>query len=81
MEQKETIEQSLRRLEEIVERLGEETVTLDDSLALFAEGMKLSQKCLQQLEDAELIVEQHSVSSHRHKSDKGICNRERMCLE
>ncbi len=41
MEQKETIEQSLRRLEEIVERLGEETVTLDDSLALFAEGMKL----------------------------------------
>ena len=56
MEQKETIEQSLRRLEEIVERLGEETVTLDDSLALFAEGMKLSQKCLQQLEDAAQCV-------------------------
>lgn len=63
MEQKETIEQSLRRLEEIVEQLGGEAISLDDSLALFSEGMKLSQKCLQQLEDAELIVEQHSVSS------------------
>lgn len=63
MKQKETIEGSLRRLEEIVEQLGGETISLDDSLALFAEGMKLSQKCLQQLEEAELIVEQHSVSS------------------
>lgn len=63
MEQEETIEQSLRRLEEIVEQLGGEAISLDDSLALFSEGMKLSQKCLQQLEEAELIVEQHSVSS------------------
>ena len=63
MKQKETIEGSLRRLEEIVEQLGGETISLDDSLALFSEGMKLSQKCLQQLEDAALIVEQHSVSS------------------
>lgn len=63
MKQKETIEGSLRRLEEIVEQLGGEAISLDDSLALFSEGMKLSQKCLQQLEEAELIVEQHSVSS------------------
>ena len=62
MEEKMTIEQSLRRLEEIVERLGEETVTLDDSLALFSEGMKLSQQCMKQLDEAELIVEEHSVS-------------------
>lgn len=61
MEQKETIEQSLRRLEEIVERLGEDTVSLDDSLALFSEGMRLSQKCMKQLDEAELIVEEHSV--------------------
>ena len=63
MKQKETIEGSLRRLEEIVEQLGGEAISLDDSLVLFSEGMKLSQKCLQQLEEAELIVEQHSVSS------------------
>lgn len=62
MEEKMTIEQSLRRLEEIVERLGEDTVSLDDSLTLFSEGMKLSQQCMKQLDEAELIVEEHSVS-------------------
>ena len=61
MEQKETMEQSLRRLEEIVSRLGEDTVTLDDSLALFAEGMKLSQRCMDQLREAELVLEEHRV--------------------
>ncbi len=61
MEQKETMEQSLRRLEEIVSRLGEDTVTLDDSLALFSEGMKLSQRCMDQLREAELVLEEHRV--------------------
>ena len=62
MEEKQTMEQSLRRLEEIEERLGEDTVSLDDSLTLFSEGMKLSQQCMKQLDEAELIVEEHSVS-------------------
>ena len=61
MEQKETMEQSLRRLEEIVSRLGEDTVTLDVSLALFSEGMKLSQRCMDQLREAELVLEEHRV--------------------
>ena len=55
------MEQSLRRLEEIVSRLGEDTVTLDDSLALFSEGMKLSQRCMDQLREAELVLEEHRV--------------------
>lgn len=62
MEQRPTIEQSLQRLEEIVAKLGEETVSLDDSLALFSEGMKLSQQCMKQLDEAELIIEEHSVT-------------------
>lgn len=61
MEERPTIERSLRRLEEIVERLGEENVSLDDSLALFTEGMKLSQQCMRQLDEAELVIEEHSV--------------------
>lgn len=61
MEEKVTIEQSLRRLEEIVERLGGDAVSLDDSLALFSEGMKLSRQCMKQLDEAELIIEERSV--------------------
>lgn len=61
MEQHKTIEQSLQRLEDIVEQLGEDEVSLDDSLALFSEGMKLSQQCMKQLEEAELTIEEHKV--------------------
>lgn len=62
MAKKATIEQSLQRLEEIVEQLGGENVSLDDSLTLFSEGMKLSQQCMKQLDEAELIIEEHSIS-------------------
>jgi len=62
MGKKVTIEQSLQRLEEIVEQLGGENVSLDDSLALFSEGMKLSQQCMKQLDEAELVIEEHSVT-------------------
>ena len=59
MEKKQSIEQSLQRLEAIVEKLGEDTVTLDDSLARFSEGMKLSEECMKRLEEAELTIEEH----------------------
>ena len=62
MQKRPAIEQSLQRLEEIVGQLGWENVSLDDSLALFAEGMKLSQQWMEQLDQAELVIEEHSVS-------------------
>ena len=62
MQKRPAIEQSLQRLEEIVGQLGWENVSLDDSLALFAEGMKLSRQCMEQLDQAELVIEEHSVS-------------------
>ena len=62
MQKRPAIEQSRQRLEEIVGQLGGENVSLDDSLALFAEGMKLSRQCMEQLDQAELVIEEHSVS-------------------
>ena len=62
MQKRPAIEQSLQRLEEIVGQLGGESVSLDDSLALFAEGMKLSRQCMEQVDQAELVIEEHSVS-------------------
>ena len=59
MEKKESLEEALRRLEEIVEKLGEETVTLDESLDLFSQGMKLSEACKKRLDEAELVIEEH----------------------
>lgn len=55
------IEQSIARIEEIVALLGDSAVTLDQSLALYTEGVKLSEQCLLEIEKAEQIVEQHTV--------------------
>ncbi len=47
-----TFEESITELEEIVKQLEEGDVPLDDAVALFEKGMKLSLKCHDQLEKA-----------------------------
>ncbi|TAK55823.1 MAG: exodeoxyribonuclease VII small subunit [Bacteroidetes bacterium] len=53
-EKKETFEYSLNRLEEIVQKLEDGTVHLDDALKLYEEGIELSKQCMQKLNAAEL---------------------------
>ena len=51
------IEQNLDTLEAIVKRLETGEDTLDDSIKLFEEGMRLSEACRQRLQEAESRVE------------------------
>lgn len=51
-------EPSLKRLEEIVRLLEEGSLSLEESLTLFEEGVGLSRKCLTILTTAERKVEQ-----------------------
>jgi exodeoxyribonuclease VII small subunit len=46
-------EKHLTQLETVVERLDKGDLTLDESVRLFEEGMKLSQACKDELEQAE----------------------------
>jgi exodeoxyribonuclease VII small subunit len=46
-------ENAMNRLEEIVQKLEQEELSLDDSLKIFEEGMELSQFCYQKLNQAE----------------------------
>ncbi|MFQ6616133.1 MAG: exodeoxyribonuclease VII small subunit [Fidelibacterota bacterium] len=48
-----TFEEAGARLEEIVNTLESETISLEESLKLFEEGMKLTDMCRSQLEAAE----------------------------
>ena len=41
------------KLEEITTKLEKETLSLDESVELFEEGMKISKECNSKLEDAE----------------------------
>lgn len=46
-------EEQMKRLEEIVEKLEDGTLGLDESLKLFEEGTKLAAVCNKVLNDAE----------------------------
>ena len=50
-------ERCLTRLEEIVKRLENANLSLDDAMKLFEEGVSLSRDCQKQLEEAEGRVE------------------------
>ncbi|HEY5639988.1 MAG TPA: exodeoxyribonuclease VII small subunit, partial [Dehalococcoidia bacterium] len=49
-------EAQYKRLEESVAKLEEGDLTLEASLALYEEGMKLAKQCQELLKDAELRV-------------------------
>lgn len=51
-----TFEESIAELEEIVEKLESGNVTLDESLELFEQGIKLSKGCQKMLDAAEKKV-------------------------
>lgn len=53
---KKTFEASMQRLEEIVSLLEKGEAPLDESLALFEEGMRLAADCGKQLDQAEQAV-------------------------
>lgn len=50
-------EKKLNRLEEIVSKMESNEQTLEDSIKLFEEGVKLSQACHKELEQAEQKVQ------------------------
>ena len=49
-------EKSMKRLEEIVDQLERESASLEKSLKLFEEGMKLTDACRSMLEEAEAKI-------------------------
>ena len=52
-----SFESSLKELEEIVGRLEEGDLPLEQSLELFEQGVRLSRDCQKRLDDAERKVE------------------------
>lgn len=48
-----TFEESIKRLEDIVRLLEGGDVTLDESLGLYSEGVKLAKECNRKLDETE----------------------------
>lgn len=53
-----SFEEALKKLETIVNELENEDITLEDSVKLYEEGVKMSRFCTEILEQAELRIEQ-----------------------
>jgi len=58
-----TFEQSLKRLENIVNRLEQGDVPLEESLKLYEEGLELSKACSERLAKAELTLKRLSKNA------------------
>ena len=48
-----TYEQALKKLENIINKLNEGSIPLDESISLYEEGIKLSEFCMKKLDDAK----------------------------
>ncbi len=53
-----SFEEALEKLEAIVEKLSDQEITLEKSVELYEEGLKLSKICSETLENAALKIEQ-----------------------
>ena len=53
-------EEALLKLNEIVEKLDDGELTLEDSVKLYKEGIDLSAQCKKQIEEAKLKVNEYN---------------------
>ena len=60
-EKKLDFETKLKRLEEIVGRMENETLPLEESISLFEEGQKLIKVLANELEEAEKKIGQYQI--------------------
>ena len=57
MRDKLDFEKELKRLEEIANKMESKTISLDESIALYEEGIKITKKLEEALKEAEAKVE------------------------
>lgn len=62
MDNKISFEEAFAKLQEISDKMEKESLTLDESIALFEEGVKLSAYCSKILEEAKQKITKLSQS-------------------
>ena len=62
-----SFEGALERLEAIVQKLDDNSLSLEQSLELYEEGVTLSKQCSETLEDAKLRIEKVNEEHMQNK--------------
>lgn len=71
MDEQLSFEEALSRLEKIVQALEAGGLTLEESIALFEEGMGLAKICSERLDAAELKISQLQATFEQELENKG----------
>ena len=66
-EKEKNFEESLSQLEDIVARLEQGEVPLEEAMKLFQDGMKLAKVCSEKLKTAELEIKKLVAEGERYK--------------
>lgn len=64
-----SFEEALKQLEAVVEKLNDKEISLEESVALYEEGQKLSKICSETLESAALKIEKIDQSKESETND------------
>jgi exodeoxyribonuclease VII small subunit len=67
---KNNFEDDLARLKDISSMLEDNEIGLDNAIALYEEGIKLSKNCIKKLEDAQLKITELKKDLSEVSSDK-----------
>lgn len=62
-----TFEDNLRRLEDVVGKLEQGELPLDDAIKLYQEGMRLSKLCAERLASVEAVIKKLVVENNNVK--------------
>jgi len=73
-----SFEDSLKKLEEIVEELEKGELSLDEALKLYEEGMEFSDKCMEKLNESKQKVEKITKEGNNkyHSEPFSVQNKE-----
>ena len=76
-----SFEQAMERLEKITAELSREGITLEESLALYEEGVALARICNRYLEDTERKIKMLQISSDGEIEEKNFSENTKEILD
>ena len=65
-----TIEDALKRLEEIADKLEDPELDLDEAVRLYEEGLRLYERCAKRLDAAELRITQLAEALQKQAKER-----------
>ena len=65
-----TIEEALKRLEAVADKLEDPELDLDEAVRLYEEGLRLYEKCAKRLDAAELRITQLAEALQKQAREK-----------